>query len=572
MSEVSKERETRALFVEEPTIRLGGKTNKVLRSAMKSQTKKAYQENEQEQVESSPLLTSTPPTVSKALVRLYPYLIIADRVLSITTWTNDDIWPSVLMVVGYITTVLYFQNILRFFGHLVFVGTLWCYSLLDSFVEESIKDKPTLDDIVHVITRVNAKADLLLSPIAVLNGNDIKRLLFTTVFLSPLYVIVTLFIFPPRRLLLFAGVYLLTYHSSWSRVSRKLLWKFKLVRLLVFYITGLDLSGINKNQGIFAAVQSKVKSLSSNRRSTEDGKPIRFTYVIYENQRRWLGIGWTSNMLSYERAAWTDEFINEAPSPEQFKLPEENMGMTWRWVDRTWRLDMTNDGAIQLPSSRSRTTAQPNTDDGFIYYDNTWKKPSTEDSFSKYTRRRRWIRTAELLKCDAFDINNLTSATSVADVAAQAVEVSGDTKARAEGVEQPSTILENVKELESYKRKVSFNDQNDVHLITPVEEVGFQRLPQSVVDDEEEESREDNGEEEEEEEEGEDKSGGQENGELDEVPTDEKDASSPTDLVTGTEVDKTAGNIGTLSSQGQKTLDVCTTIDGPAVAKNKKDV
>ncbi|CEP61769.1 PEX28-32 family peroxisomal membrane protein LALA0_S04e00232g [Lachancea lanzarotensis] len=488
MSEGGKERETRAQFVKEPEARLGGETNKVLRSAMKHHAGRSRSETEQaggeEAVESSPLLTSTPPTVSKALVRLYPYLIIADKVLSITTWTNDDIWPSVLVVTSYITVVLYFQNMLRFFGHLVLVGTLWCYSLLDSFVEDSIKEKPTLDDIVQVITRVNAKADLLLSPIAVLTGNDIKRLLFTTIFLSPLYVIITLFIFPPRRLLLFAGVYFLTYHSSWSIVSRKLLWRFKIVRLLVFYVTGLDLSGANKSQGIFAAVQNKVKKLSSHRSNTDEGKPIRFTYVLYENQRRWLGIGWTSNMLSYERAPWTDEFINEAPSPEQFKLPEENMGMSWRWVDRTWRLDMTNDGAIQPPSSRPRTTAQPNSDDGYIYYDNTWKKPSTEDSFSKYTRRRRWIRTAELIGGDKYEVNGPTTVISSApDVAAQPVEATGKVGVKAEGIEASSTILENVKELESYKRKVSFNDQEDVHIIPSPKETGFRRSSQALMDD-----------------------------------------------------------------------------------------
>ncbi|SCU87538.1 LAFA_0E07338g1_1 [Lachancea sp. 'fantastica'] len=489
MSESGKERETRAQFVKEPEARLGGETNKVLRSAMKHHGARgkdrgaSEQEGDEEAVESSPLLTSTPPTVSKALVRLYPYLIIADKVLSITTWTNDDIWPSVLVVTGYITAVLYFQNMLRFFGHLVLVGTLWCYSLLDSFVEDSIKEKPTLDDIVQVITRVNAKADLLLSPIAVLTGNDIKRLLFTTIFLSPLYVIITLFIFPPRRLLLFAGVYLLTYHSSWSIVSRKLLWRFKLVRLLVFYVTGLDLSGANKSQGIFAAVQNKVKKLSSHRSSTDEGKPTRFTYVLYENQRRWLGIGWTSNMLSYERAPWTDEFINEAPSPEQFKLPEENMGMSWRWVDRTWRLDMTNDGAIQPPSSRPRTTAQPNSDDGYIYYDNTWKKPSTEDSFSKYTRRRRWIRTAELIGGDKYEVNTTTSTTSTAAVAAQPVDATGTVIAKTEGTEASSSILENVKELESYKRKVSFNEQDDVHIIPRSKEADFRRSSQALIDD-----------------------------------------------------------------------------------------
>ncbi|ODV83532.1 hypothetical protein CANARDRAFT_29970 [[Candida] arabinofermentans NRRL YB-2248] len=127
--------------------------------------------------------------------------------------------------------------------------------------------------------------------------------------------------------------------------------------------------------------------------------PVRFTYVLYENQRRWLGVGWTPNLLSYERTPWTDEFLNESESPENFELPQLNddTGMYWRWVDKTWRLDLTNDGALQLPSSKSKTVADPKSDDGYIYYDNTWKNPTTEDSFSKYTRRRRWIRTAELV-------------------------------------------------------------------------------------------------------------------------------------------------------------------------------
>lgn len=58
---------------------------------------------------------------------------------------------------------------------------------------------------------------------------------------------------------------------------------------------------------------------------------------------------------------------------------------------------MTNDGGIQLPSTKSRTTADPKPDEGFIYFDNTWRNPTTEDSFLKYTRRRRWVRTAELI-------------------------------------------------------------------------------------------------------------------------------------------------------------------------------
>ncbi|QLG73281.1 hypothetical protein HG535_0E03650 [Zygotorulaspora mrakii] len=468
----TKQRETRAQFVDEPETRIGGDTTKVIRSAMKKRQESSRGNNNDDDataIVSSPLLTSTPPTISKALVKLYPHLIVADRFLTLVTWSGEDIWPSILMVILYVTLLLYFEKITTYFGHLAIVAVIWGYSLLDKHVEETLNSRPTLDDIVHTMKGVITKADMLLSPITVLSAQDIRKFLFTTAFLSPVYIIITLFILPPRKFLLFGGVYLLTYNSPWSMVTRTLLWRFKFVRLLIFYVTGLDSGGINKNQGIFAAVQKQVKKLStgSDGATVEDGKPIRFTYVLYENQRRWLGIGWTSSMLSYERASWTDEFLNEAPSPDNFKLPEESSGMLWKWVDKTWRLDMTNDGAIQLSSARPKTTASPNADDGFIYYDNTWKKPTTEDSFSKYTRRRRWIRTAELMKTSSFGLDEIDTTHNVVD------NSSGSNHKR---VVSQNSVASTVPKSETdsdpdsatatgSRRRVSFSEVDNVHII-----------------------------------------------------------------------------------------------------------
>lgn len=478
MSENSvKDREIRAQFVEEPQNRIGGNTNKVIRSALKKQDHSAKNnEDNTGAIVSSPLLTSTPATISKALVKLYPNLIMADRALTLLTWTHDDIWPSVLMVLSYIAFVLYFETVAKYFGHLVVVAIMWGYSLLDKHVEETLSVHPTLDDIVFVMNRVITKADILLSPITILSAQDIKKLLLTTVFLSPVYVIIAFFILPPRKLLLTGGVYLLTYHSPWSKVTRQLLWKFKLVRLLVFYITGLDLGGISKSQGIFAAVHKQMNKLSSG--ESNEGWPIRFTYVLYENQRRWLGIGWTSSMLSYERAPWTDEFFNEAPAPDQFQLPDENTGMVWRWVDKTWRLDMTNDGAIQLSSSRAKTTASPNADDGFIYYDNTWKKPSTEDSFSKYTRRRRWVRTAELLKISG--LNDDPSMKNAPSSSSSNAETN-----HSEAAAGVTTATESERQGSIKRRSVSFSDVKNVHIIPSEGEEDKNESDNSMQEDEE---------------------------------------------------------------------------------------
>lgn len=356
----------------------------------------------------SPLLSSTPPTVTKALSNAYPFILAADHILSLLTWTSDDIWKSCLLVITWIAIVGYFEILIRYFGHLLAVGGIAGYVYFHQQVEQEQVEQPTLDAIVHTLNNVVIRLDLLLTPITslYLTKHDVSRLLFTTLFLSPIYMILAFFLFTPRSLLLISGVFILTYHSIWARVTRAVLWRSRTIRLITFYLTGLDFSGIPRgkklNDSQLARTNSAINKLGV--QSSGDRKPVRFTYVLYENQRRWLGIGWTANLLAYERTPWTDEFLNEASSPDNFTLPSaEGTNMVWRWVDKTWRLDLTNDGSLTVNKSDKTTTPDPSANQGFIYYDNTWKKPSSEDSFSKYTRRRRWVRVAELIPEDYQD-------------------------------------------------------------------------------------------------------------------------------------------------------------------------
>lgn len=369
------------------------------------------------QPQTSPLLSSTPPTVAKALIKAYPYLLIVNKALLVCTWTNDDYWINVVLMSVYSFGVLYFEALVTWLGHLILVLIVILYAVLNNRIVEETSLRPTLDDVVQALTTTCIKADLLLSPVTSmsLTAYDIKRLLFTTVFLTPIYLAATFLVVRPRTILLSAGLFLLSYHLTYLRVTRKLVWRLKITRVLCFYLTGLDFSNA-RNNSLFAAAFAKVQKTSVSPVTGADlSKPVRFTYVIYENQRRWLGIGWTSNLLTYERAPWTDEFLNESSLLETFELPNADSTFSqqqqqyvqlhpaisearWRWVDKAWRLDLTNDGSITLPAGkRSKTTANPTNDEGYIYSDNVWKKPGTEDSYSKYTRRRRWIRTAELL-------------------------------------------------------------------------------------------------------------------------------------------------------------------------------
>ena len=367
-------------------------------------------------IDSSPLLSPTPPNVSRVLVKLYPYLIVADNALGILTWTNDDIYPNLIIIVIFIVSTLFFESLSTYFGHIIFVIAFWAYALIDKSVAQTVSHYPTLDDIVQIMNRISKKSDLALSPVRVLEVQDIRRLLFTFTFFTPLYIFFTLTMLTPRKLFLFTGLFILTYYSPWAKEIRRGLWNMKLVRLLSFYMTGLDLGGINKHRGIFITVSKQLKNMSGspitenkasstfigsdkagNSSNSKRKKEIEFTYVLLENQRRWLGIGWTSAMLSYERAAWTDVYLNPAPAPPHFRLPDDDTNMRWEWIDKKWSLDMTNDMNIKVPDDGVKLTHTPGPDDGFLYFDNRWKHPSSRDSFSKYTRQRRWIRTARLI-------------------------------------------------------------------------------------------------------------------------------------------------------------------------------
>ena len=366
------------------------------------------------QPQTLPLLSSTPPAVAKALVKAYPYLLIVNKTLQVATWTNDNTWLNVAAMGVYALVVLHFETLVTWLGHFLLVLVLVLYAVLNQRISDEAARRPTLDDVVHALTTTCVHADMVLSPVTLmaLTSYDIKRLIFTTVFLTPVYLAVTVFLVAPRTIVLVVGLYAMSYHLAHMRIARRLLWLLRFTRVLFFYLTGLDLSRA-RNSTLFAAAFAKVQKATGP--VSDLAKPVRFTYVIYENQRRWIGIGWTANLLTYERAPWTDEFLNELSSIDSFELPNADLsfslqhqqyvlqhpeitGARWRWVDKTWRLDLTNDGAIALPSGkRLKTTANPNSDEGFIYYDNVWKKPSTEDLYSKYTRRRGWIRTSELV-------------------------------------------------------------------------------------------------------------------------------------------------------------------------------
>lgn len=94
----------------------------------------------------------------------------------------------------------------------------------------------------------------------------------------------------------------------------------------------------------------------------------------------------------------TDEDGYPSTNPDSFPLPKDKIAIRidpqtglkekyktyWEWIDKSWTIEHSDSGDKDS--------------EGWVYTDNLWKKESSKDDFRKYTRRRKWIRDAELLE------------------------------------------------------------------------------------------------------------------------------------------------------------------------------
>ena len=357
----------------------------------------------------SPLLVATPPQITRALAFSHPFILPLNKLVGLISWSSGDPWESFLLVAGFWATVLYGGVATRWAGPPVVVITLILgmysrrYSPLSSTgwtgeklkghkkqeSEGSMRHSKSLDEIVETLIIFTSRCNILLDPLLQLTDflstqrtatSATTRPALTILFLrilllSPVWIILalpSLQILTTRRIVLTSGTLILSWHSRPARVSRTILWRSLTIRKLLSFATGLTFMEVPPLPPRKAAPpplpprhtsqQDIANSLATDEKKTLVG--LRFTFVIYENQRRWLGLGWTTSMFAYERAAWTDEHLNPSPPKDEFELPlVENENAAWQWVSNSdWRVD----GAGKTASGPSGKVVS----EGWIYYDN----------------------------------------------------------------------------------------------------------------------------------------------------------------------------------------------------------
>ena len=258
------------------------------------------------------------------------------------------------------------------------------------------KHQKTLDEIVETLKVFTSRCNVLLEPFLELTDflstqrtatsattrPALTTLLIRILLVTPLWILLTLRpiqIITTKRMILVAGTLFLTWHSRPTKVSRAILWRSALVRRICTVITGLQIETSTTNASEKrpdlpprkkSAIQANASlAAEAATRRRPDAPGVKFTFILYENQRRWVGLGWTTSLFAYERAAWTDEHLNSAPIKEDFELPDvEGGGARWRWVEGSqWLVE----GAEEY--DEGGTKAKPDTingGQGWIYYDN----------------------------------------------------------------------------------------------------------------------------------------------------------------------------------------------------------
>ncbi|KAI0442675.1 integral peroxisomal membrane peroxin-domain-containing protein [Xylaria telfairii] len=303
----------------------------------------------------------------------------------------------------------------------------------------STRHQKTLDEIVDTLRVFTSRCNILLEPLSEMTDflstqrtatSATTRPALTTLFVrilavTPIWIILTL---PPHRIIttkrvvLVFGTMVLSWHSRVCRVTRTLLWRSATVRKLAQWVTGLEFempakqgqgqkeningqaaSGVPQQKKAYEAAKISSSALTEALKRSQLGAKdsgVRFTFILYENQRRWLGLGWTNSLFAYERSAWTDEQNNPVPPKDEFELPEvDDNRAKWRWVEGSkWRVDGVPDiDEADYDGEAGRM--------GWIFYDNKWQNGRRgNDGWGRWTRRRKWYRDAELVEVSDEDL------------------------------------------------------------------------------------------------------------------------------------------------------------------------
>jgi hypothetical protein len=207
------------------------------------------------------------------------------------------------------------------------------------------------------------------------------------------YLIIT-WLIPIRVLVGIFGTIILTYRAPFSCLLRAALWRSSFVRWAV-YRAWAELTGTPMPSRIpVPSLDVAVAGQSANTAVTEQ---LRFAFMVYENQRWWMGLDWTAALLPGERPSWCSASQAPLSPPAAFALPapttvflsaggapdaREQRTATWAWAEPEWRIVVRRDGEPPKDAQDVENAEETDTD-GWVYGDNKWESHSGKGGLGK---------------------------------------------------------------------------------------------------------------------------------------------------------------------------------------------
>ncbi|KAL9711760.1 hypothetical protein Ac2012v2_004832 [Leucoagaricus gongylophorus] len=366
-----------------------------------------------------------PFVLADALIHLAPLLTVAARTARLLAWA-DDWYASWLALAAWFLVCFTAPALFRYALPLLLALLIPLLarpppspSLTDTVLHAAIADLASFSAAIPTLPPVALPPRTLLRVAAILT--------FPWLVLTHLL--------STRLLLALIGSLFIVHRAPWARLLASVLWQSAYCRAALHaihaFLTGQPLP--------------LTATTTTTTTTTTDATPkrtLRFLLSVHENQRWWVGLDWTANLLPSERPAWSSSALLPVSPPTTFVLPDPSTihlpapdlkstikrTATWKWVDPEWRLLVHTPGTqrplptddpspLSLIASASHfffnsanvkassqlspdndnnnNTDQPLTDpDGWIYSDNKWENQSHSNSLGKYTRHRRWSRIA----------------------------------------------------------------------------------------------------------------------------------------------------------------------------------
>ncbi|KAH3669367.1 hypothetical protein OGAPHI_001488, partial [Ogataea philodendri] len=321
-------------------------------------------------------LLNMSPVVTSALYTAFPIIYLLDKALAFVTWTNSDPYSNFITIAIYVMVVKYWSvasnTVLA--ALIALTVCVICWFLTTSIEDMRSEDEPpTVEEIIDTLSNMQARFQCFVKPLeslAIRSRSDVFNLCFSMVAITPFYIWIMTRIFNVRWFLLVVGVFALSFHSSWALATRHLIWRSVLLRRIFIFATGLRFSLEDKDVELSVFGDFQVSEAAP-------GKTIEFR--VLENQRRWVGVGWSEIMLPFERTSFTYENLEKScDSLDKFQFPNlPQKQCRWKWLEESWKSDKSFSHGSD-----------------WMYYNNNWEDPATEDSLTKFTRSRLWKRRA----------------------------------------------------------------------------------------------------------------------------------------------------------------------------------